>query len=104
MLSLGGFPPLVGFWGKLLLFIAGVQSGWTWLVVIAVLTSVMSIYYYLRVVSHVWQSDAPERRIFSLSPASVAAIVASGVLSLVMVPAIPYVLSQGLAGAAQILK
>ena len=104
MLSLGGFPPLVGFWGKLSLFIAGVASGWTWLVVIAVLTSVMSIYYYLRVVYHVWLSDASERRLFVLSPVSVAAVVVPGVLSLAMIPAVSFVLNQGLAGAAQVLK
>jgi NADH-quinone oxidoreductase subunit N len=54
MLSLAGFPPLVGFFGKLFLFTAGVQAGYTWLVVIAVLTSVISVYYYFRVLVHVW--------------------------------------------------
>jgi NADH-quinone oxidoreductase subunit N len=103
MLSLGGFPPLIGFWGKLWLFIAGVSAGWTWLVVIAVLTSVVSIYYYLRVVFHVWQSDAPDGRHLTLSPASVAAIVVTGALSLAMIPAIPFVLNQGVSSAAQLL-
>jgi NADH-quinone oxidoreductase subunit N len=103
MLSLGGFPPLLGFWGKLSLFIAGVSGGWTWLVVIAVLTSVVSIYYYLRVVFHIWQSDASERRLI-LSPVSVAAIVVPGVVAL-LISALPtFVLSQGLNGAAQLLK
>jgi NADH-quinone oxidoreductase subunit N len=104
MLSLGGFPPLIGFWGKLSLFIAGVAQGWTWLVVIAVLTSVMSIYYYLRVVFHVWRPDASERRLFTLSPASVAAIVVPGVATLVMSAVPSFVLAQSLTGAAQILK
>jgi NADH-quinone oxidoreductase subunit N len=103
MLSLGGFPPLIGFWGKLWLFIAGVAAGWTWLVVIAVLTSVISIYYYLRVVFHVWQSDAPDRRLLVLSPVSVAAIVVTGALSLAMIPAVPFVLNQGISSASQIV-
>ncbi|HEY4025715.1 MAG TPA: NADH-quinone oxidoreductase subunit N [Candidatus Dormibacteraeota bacterium] len=62
MLSLAGFPPLVGFFGKLFLFTAGVSSGWTWLVVIAVLTSVLSVAYYLRVVVHVYTplAEVPE--------------------------------------------
>jgi NADH-quinone oxidoreductase subunit N len=103
MLSLGGFPPLLGFWGKLSLFIAGVESGWTWLVVIAVLTSVVSIYYYLRVVFHIWQSDASERRL-TLSPVSVAAIVGPGIAAL-LISALPtFVLSQGVTGATQLLK
>lgn len=61
MLSLGGFPPLVGFFGKFFLFWAGVSAGWTWLVVIAVLTSVISVSYYFRVLYHVW-TPLPEAR------------------------------------------
>lgn len=50
LLSLGGIPPFAGFVGKLLVFSAGVQSGLEWLVVIAVLNSVVSLYYYLRII------------------------------------------------------
>jgi NADH-quinone oxidoreductase subunit N len=63
MLSLAGFPPLVGFFGKLFLFTAGVSTGWTWLVVIAVLTSVLSVAYYLRVVLHVYTPLAEVREV-----------------------------------------
>jgi len=54
MLSLAGFPPFVGFFGKLFLFTAGVNAGYTWLVVLAVLMSVVSVYYYVRVLVPVW--------------------------------------------------
>jgi NAD(P)H-quinone oxidoreductase subunit 2 len=50
LLSLGGIPPLAGFFGKLYLFWAGWQAGAYWLVLIGLLTSVISIYYYIRVV------------------------------------------------------
>ncbi|MBD2088463.1 NAD(P)H-quinone oxidoreductase subunit N [Microcoleus sp. FACHB-1515] len=50
LLSLGGIPPLAGFFGKLYLFWAGWQSGAYGLVLIGLLTSVISIYYYIRVV------------------------------------------------------
>jgi NADH-quinone oxidoreductase subunit N len=63
MISLAGFPPLVGFFGKLFLFTAGVSTGWTWLVVIAVLTSVLSVAYYLRVVVHVYTPLAEVREV-----------------------------------------
>ncbi|MHC4217526.1 MAG: NADH-quinone oxidoreductase subunit N [Planctomycetota bacterium] len=46
--SLIGFPPLVGFWAKLLLLVAGVQSGHLPLVVIALINSAISAFYYLR--------------------------------------------------------
>lgn len=49
--SLLGFPPLLGFIGKLLLFIAGVQSGQIALVVIAGVNSAISAWYYLQLVA-----------------------------------------------------
>ncbi|HEX7556085.1 MAG TPA: NADH-quinone oxidoreductase subunit N [Leptolinea sp.] len=49
LLSLGGIPPFAGFIGKVLVFYAGIQSGMAWLVVVAVLNSVLSLSYYLRV-------------------------------------------------------
>ena len=54
MLSLAGFPPTAGFIGKFFLFSAAVAGGYTWLVVLAVLMSVVSVYYYFRVVVHIW--------------------------------------------------
>lgn len=50
LLSLGGIPPLAGFFGKLYLFWAGWQSGLYPLVLVGLVTSVISIYYYIRVV------------------------------------------------------
>lgn len=50
LLSLGGIPPTAGFIGKYFLFAAAVRSGYGWLAIIAVLTSAISMFYYLRVV------------------------------------------------------
>jgi NADH-quinone oxidoreductase subunit N len=50
MLSLAGVPPLAGFLGKLYVFGAAVQADLTWLVILGVVNSVISAYYYLRVV------------------------------------------------------
>jgi NAD(P)H-quinone oxidoreductase subunit 2 len=50
LLSLGGIPPMVGFFGKLYLFWAGWQAGAYGLVLLGLVTSVISIYYYIRVV------------------------------------------------------
>jgi NAD(P)H-quinone oxidoreductase subunit 2 len=50
LLSLGGIPPLAGFFGKIYLFWAGWQAGLYWLVLLGLITSVASIYYYIRVV------------------------------------------------------
>jgi len=50
LLSLGGIPPLAGFFGKIYLFWAGWQAGLYGLVFVGLITSVISIYYYIRVV------------------------------------------------------
>jgi NADH-quinone oxidoreductase subunit N len=65
MLSLAGMPPTAGFFGKLYLFRALLDLpesvAMPWLAVVAVLTSVVSFYYYLRVVTNMYmQPAAPE--------------------------------------------
>jgi NADH-quinone oxidoreductase subunit N len=51
LLSLGGIPPLGGFFGKLFLFSAAMEQGYIWLVIIGVLNSIVSLFYYLGVVA-----------------------------------------------------
>jgi NADH-quinone oxidoreductase subunit N len=68
MFSLAGFPPSVGFFGKLFLFTAGVGAGYTWLVVLAVLMSVVSVFYYVRVLIPVWSASSRT----DLLPASIS--------------------------------
>ena len=57
MISLTGIPPAVGFWAKIYLFGAAVEANLEWLVVIGVLNSVISAYYYLRVVKAMFLSE-----------------------------------------------
>src|SRR5207245_270633 len=83
MLSLAGFPPSVGFFGKLFLFTAGVGAGYTWLVVLAVLMSVVSVFYYVKVLIPVWSSSTRTDRLHS-SVSSTTAIALSGVLSVAL--------------------
>jgi NADH-quinone oxidoreductase subunit N len=83
MLSLAGFPPTVGFFGKLFLFTAGVSAGYTWLVVLALIMSVVSVYYYVRVLVPVWSTTGRAEPLRA-SPSSTLAIVLSGVLSVAL--------------------
>jgi NADH-quinone oxidoreductase subunit N len=71
MLSLAGVPPLVGFLGKLYVFSAAVQANLTWLAILGVINSVISAYYYLRVVVAMYMRDgkAPEGAAAPVSPA-----------------------------------
>jgi NADH-quinone oxidoreductase subunit N len=64
LLSLAGIPPLSGFFAKFFLFGAALNTGdrfaLLWLVLLAIVTSVVSLYYYLRVLKQVYVSSAPE--------------------------------------------
>ncbi|MFZ1682663.1 MAG: NADH-quinone oxidoreductase subunit N [Candidatus Zixiibacteriota bacterium] len=50
MFALSGFPPTVGFFGKLYIFSAAVKGDMVWLAVVGVMNSFLSVYYYLRVI------------------------------------------------------
>jgi NADH-quinone oxidoreductase subunit N len=57
LLSLGGLPPTAGFIGKWYIFSAAVSAGYYWLAIIGVLTSVISVFFYLRVVVMMYMAD-----------------------------------------------
>lgn len=57
MLSLAGVPPLAGFAGKFYLFHAAIDSGFVWLTVIAVLNSIVSVYYYAGVIVRMYMHE-----------------------------------------------
>ncbi len=57
MLSLAGVPPLAGFLGKLYVFSAAVRADLTWLAIFGVINSVVSAYYYLRVVAAMYMRE-----------------------------------------------
>ncbi|PZX11760.1 NADH dehydrogenase subunit N [Palleronia aestuarii] len=60
-LSLVGIPPLVGFGGKFVLFLAAMDGGYAWLAVVAVANSVLSLFYYARVIGPVTFGTSDER-------------------------------------------
>jgi len=60
LLSLGGFPPLAGFIAKWYVFSAAVKAGYVWLAIIGVLTSVISVFFYLRVVVMMYMTPSGE--------------------------------------------
>ena len=81
LISLVGVPPLAGFVGKFLLFGAAIEAGFTWLAVVAILNSVLSLAVYLRIVVPMYQ--APKE-----APASTWSIEAVWVVALVATVAV----------------
>jgi len=74
LVSLIGMPPAAGFMAKFYVFSGAVQNGLLWLVIIAVLNSVISAYYYLRVVKVMWFGE----------PASTEKVPSTGALRLAL--------------------
>jgi NADH-quinone oxidoreductase subunit N len=60
LLSLGGFPPMAGFIGKWYIFAAAVERGHYWLAIIGVLTSVVSVFFYLRIVVMMYMTEGTD--------------------------------------------
>jgi NADH-quinone oxidoreductase subunit N len=88
LISLIGMPPAAGFMAKFYIFSGGVQHGLLWLVIIAVINSVISAYYYLRVVKVMWLGEpASEEKVPSSGALRVAlSISCLGVLLLGIIP------------------
>ena len=79
MLSLAGFPPTAGFVAKYGIFSAAIEQGYIWLVIIGVLNTLISVYYYLRLVVNMYMQKEAD----PLQPAY--GIVALGLLSFLVV-------------------
>ncbi len=76
MASLGGIPGTAGFVGKFMIFKSAINSGFIWLAVIGVLNSVVSIYYYLRIVVTMYMKPEQERMVdIAITPTLMVAIV-----------------------------
>jgi len=88
LFSLIGMPPAAGFMAKFYIFSSAVQHNLLWLVVIAVINSVISAYYYLRVAKVMWLGEpASEEKVPSSGALRVAlALSCFGVLLLGIIP------------------
>ncbi len=81
MFSLAGIPPTAGFFGKYYVFSAAIQQQMYWLVIIGVLNSLVSVYYYLRVVvgMYMYQPDPdldmPMVKSMAIGPTLIIAVI-----------------------------
>jgi len=75
MFALAGVPPFAGFFGKYYVFLAAVKADMTWLAIVGVLTSLVSAYYYLRIVVLMYFCDKQIDIVFKPSRAAVIAVI-----------------------------
>jgi len=93
LFSLIGIPPLAGFFGKWFAFSPAVDANLTWLVVIALVASVVSAFYYIRVIKTMW-FDEPTRE-FIRAPRMTRIIA---IVSILLI--FPVLILPGISGAA----
>ena len=60
MFSLAGIPPLAGFFGKFYIFVAALESNMVFLAVVGIIASVISAFYYLRIVKIMYFDEPKE--------------------------------------------
>lgn len=83
MISLTGIPPFAGFFGKYYVFAAAVSSGFTWLAIVGVLASLVSVYYYLRLVVVMFFNDTQETAPVGIPVSSMIALIISAIAVIV---------------------
>ncbi|MFP3940304.1 MAG: NADH-quinone oxidoreductase subunit N [Thermoanaerobaculia bacterium] len=89
MLSLGGLPPTVGFVGKYLVFLHAVEAGQVWLALVGVVTSLIGVFYYLRVVYVLYMKEEvrePSGLLIDRWGTTAAVLAALGTLALGIYP------------------
>ena len=85
MFSMAGVPPLAGFWGKLYVFQAAVGAELYVLAVIGVITSVVSCFYYLRIIKLMYFDDVVEPLDPQIGKEMAAILIVSAVVVLVFI-------------------
>ncbi|MGE5477139.1 MAG: proton-conducting transporter membrane subunit, partial [Bacteroidales bacterium] len=102
MFSMAGIPPMAGFWGKFYVFMAAVNAGLYTLAIVGLLTSVVSAFYYLRIIKVMYFDEAGEAFDRSGSAALSLVMVLSTLVVLVFT-FVPAPLINSAKAAAQVL-
>ncbi|EMA45902.1 NADH-quinone oxidoreductase subunit N [Halococcus saccharolyticus] len=105
MFSLAGIPLGGGFLSKYLLFYEAVGAGFWWLAAVGVVNSVLSLYYYSRVVKAMWLNDpASDLSLNSYPIGLYTAVVAAGLVTVLLIPAFGLVTDPAIDAAAALFS
>jgi NADH-quinone oxidoreductase subunit N len=77
MLSLAGFPPTAGFFGKLYLFVAAIKQGYVLMAILAVVASMIAVYFYLRVIAMMYFQEGESKETIHTSRGMTAIVTVS---------------------------
>src|SRR5216684_5884857 len=99
MFSLSGLPPTAGFIAKFYIFKTAVDSGHVMIALIGILTSIVSVYYYLRVVYYLYMKEAPEGEAVAVGGVFATGALAISILGIFVIGLFPTPLFE-MAGAA----
>ena len=83
MLSMAGIPPFIGFFGKLYVFIAAIESQLYILAVLGVLASVISTFYYLRIIKGMYFDEPADNQTFEFTISSESKVILSILMLLI---------------------
>ena len=88
MFALAGIPPFAGFFGKYYVFIAAIKANLTWLALVGILSSVISVYFYLRlvVIMYFKTSETEDKVSYTFGEAVAVVISVMFVIILGMMP------------------
>ncbi len=84
MFALSGLPPFAGFFGKYYVFISAVKADLTWLAILGVISSAISVYFYLRVVVFMYFKGSETELAYSNSKYTLVAVIVAAVFVLLL--------------------
>jgi NADH-quinone oxidoreductase subunit N len=84
MFALSGIPPFAGFFGKYYIFISAIQANQTWLAIIGVISSVISVYFYLRIVVLMYFKESENYFVIHKSTFALFGVVISSLIVILM--------------------
>lgn len=91
MFSMAGIPPMIGFYAKLSVLQAVLEAGYVWLVVVAVMLSLIGAFYYLRIIKFMY-FDAPEQTQPIIFKPDVKVLVSVNGLAIILLGMFPQML------------
>lgn len=83
-LSMAGIPPLAGFFGKYYVFLSALRSDLIWPVVVAIIASLIGVYYYFRIVYSIYSKPSASAHVVSLTGVDKSAIIITALLTLLL--------------------